>query len=350
MAEDKGRLTGFYGRAKDEQWHQQKHENHRRWRRRTVGLGLAVAAAVIVAAFVIYDYPRESGLTDTLGLTCGEYVQIGDPQSVESPMNQWEVHRQEVAAADEVDGEGFLAAAEIVAAKFEAEPLMGQFYEAITQRESSAAVVGEDLVIGHHQAFWSATDRVSVFSVTAEAITWTAELDHPVHDQDLAGDDRPRVLYGVGTTDDLVVLQTPTYRGDTDLVIADKNSAQGSKCVRLEGAVDTVEVLTAQPDPVRAWSQTINLNARKTSANGYLIYHGGQQDSPHHEVSLVDVATEEVQPDPGVSLGSHTAKGEIEIPREAHEAAAEELQHLAPVGENHYLLTWEAGYLLFAAD
>jgi hypothetical protein len=350
MAEHKGSLTGFYGRAKDENWHQQTHESHRRWRRRTVGIGSAVAAVVVIAAFVIYDYPRESGLTDALGLTCGEYVQIGDPQSVDSPMNEWEVHRQEVAAAEEVDGEGFLAAAEVVAAEVEAEPLMGQFYEAITQREFSAAVVGEDLVIGHHQEFWSATDRVSVFDVTAQDITWSAELDHPVRDQNLAGEDSPRLLYGVGTTDDLVVLQTPTYRGDTDLVIADKSSDHGSECVRLEGAVDTVDVLTSQPDHVRAWSQTINLNAGKPSANKYLIHHGVQQDSPQHDLSLVDLATEEVQPDPGESLESHAAKEDIEIPEEAHEAVSEELLQLAPVGERHYLLTWEAGYLLFAAD
>ncbi|NDK31308.1 hypothetical protein [Nesterenkonia haasae] len=348
MTQDNSSLTDFYSRAKNDDWRQQKQDNHRRWRRRTFGIGSAAAVVILVAGFIIYDYPRESGLTDALGITCGEYVNLDDPASVPSPMDDWETYQQQLTRADELDGEGFLTAVALVSEELNAEPQMGHVYEAITQRESSAVAAGETLMVGHHEELWSATDRVSVLDPEAHEITWTAELRHPVRDQDLAGEDRPRVLYGVGSTDQHVVLQTPTHRGDTDVVIAVKNSADAPQCVRLEGAVDTVELLTSSDDHMRAWSQTINLNAGRVSATQFLIHHGIQEDSAQHAMSGVDVATEEVDPDPSDAIDALDTDDHIDIPQEAQDAVDQDLQRLAPLDPGHYLLTWEAGYLVFA--
>lgn len=202
---DKSTLTGFYGRARSEDWHQEKQENHRRWRRRAIGIGSASAVVVLIGGFIVYDYPRESGLTDALGMTCGEYVHLGAPEAVPSPTDAWETYQDDLMNADELDGAGFLSAVEVFSEELDAEAQMGHVYETITQRQSSAVAAGETLVIGHHEEFWSATDRVSVLDPETNEITWTAELIHPVRDQDLAGDDRPRVLYGVGTTEEHVV-------------------------------------------------------------------------------------------------------------------------------------------------
>ena len=348
VTQDKSSLTGFYSRAKDDDWHQQKKDNHRRWRRRTIGIGSAAAVVVFVAGFIIYDYPRESGLTDALGLTCGEYVHLGDAQSVENPMVDWETHQQDVRRAEELDGEGFVAAVEVLAGVLEAQPQMGLFFESITQREFSAAVLGDELVIGHHEEFWSATDRVSLLDPETEEITWTAQLIHPVRDGDLAGEERPRVLFGVGTTEEHVVLQTPTHRGDTDVVIAGKYSAETPSCVRLEGSVDTVEVLSADDDSVRAWSQTLNLNAGRLSAQEFVIQHGVQEGSAQHSESVVDLATEEVEADSGDAAEVPDAEEQLEIPVEAQDAVSQDLQRLTPLGTSHYVLTWEAGYVIFA--
>lgn len=348
MTDGNGGLTAFYSRAKDENWHREKQENHRRWRRRTVGIGSAAAAVVLVAGFIIYDYPRESGLTDALGLTCGEYVHVGAPETVPSPTKDWDTYQRELVNADELDADGFLSAVEVLSEELGAEPQMGHFHDSLTQRQSSAVVAGDSLVIGHHEEFWSATSRVSVVDPGTSEITWTAELVHPVRDQNLAGEDRPPVLYGVGTTEEHVVLQTPTYRGDTDVVVAERHSDSEPQCVRLEGAVDTVEVLTTSDDHVRAWSQTINLNSGRASTTEFLMHHGMQEDSPQHDLSEVDVVTEEIDADPGTAIENLNGDDQVEIPQNAHDAVDQDLHRLAPFGPHHYLLTWEAGYLVFA--
>lgn len=314
-----------------------------------LGIGSGAAAAALIAVFVIYDYPRKSGLTDVLGLTCGEYVQIGDPHAVPAPLEQWEAHRQALAEAEDLDGEGVLAAVELLATAVGAQPLMGQFHEALTQREISATVAGADLVIGHHDQSWSRTDRVSVFDVQTREVTWTAELTHPVHDPSLAGEERPQLLYGVGTAEGLVVLQTPTYRGDTDLVIADPSSDSGKDCVRLDGAVDTLEVLSAQPEPVRAWSQTLNLNAGQPSGHELLVHHGVHSGSPQHTLSVLDVPAAEAQPATRHRHDFFDPAEQIDIPEEAYQAVRHDLERLTRLGESHYLLTWEAGYVLLGS-
>lgn len=350
MTEDKSSLTGFYSRAKDDDWHEQKQDNHRRWRRRTLGIGSVVAAAVLVGGFIIYDYPRESGLTDALGMTCGEYVELGESHSLTNPMNDWETHQEDLLSAEDFDGEGFLSAVDALSEELDAEPQMGLAYEAITQREFSAAAVGDDLVIGHHEEFWSVTDRVSLLDPSSGDVSWTAELEYPGREGDLAGEERPQVLFGVGTTDEQVVLQTPTYQGDTDLVISSRDSEGDSDCVRLDGSVDTVEVLSANDDRLRAWSQTLNLNAASVSGSEFVIHHGAQEDSPQHDLSVVDIATEEVNSDAELPSELSTDVEDPIIPDAAQDAGDEELQQLSPIGPDHYLLTWEFGHLVFATQ
>lgn len=350
MTEPSNALTAAYSRGRKHDWMAEKRESRRRWRRRRLLQGSGIAAAVGVVAFIVYDYPRESGLTDALGLTCGEYVHVGDPSEVEPPFEDWAAHQQTLSSDDDVDEQQLISAVEIVAQEFDAEPVLGQFTAGgITQRQHSAASVGDQLLIGHHEENWSSTDRVSLFDPQTVSITWTAQTIHPVRDHSLA-DSRQRVLYGVGTTGSHVVLQTPTYHGDTDLVTAELGSDDDPECLRLDGGVDTQQITGEYQGRAAAWSQVLNLNAGRLSENEFQIHHGLDEDTPEHQLSAVDVVSERVEP-AELPVDIDSAAEPMEIPAAAQEQFDQEqsdtgFESLTSVGEDHLLLTWQAGSVI----
>ncbi|GAA4828895.1 hypothetical protein [Garicola koreensis] len=345
MSEPSNALTAAYSRAHKRDWMAEKRESHRRWRRRRLLQGSGLAAAVGVVAFIVYDYPRESGLTDALGLTCGEYVHVGDPSGVQPPFADWDVHQQALSGDDDVDEQQLISAVEIVAQEFDAQPVLGQFDPGgITQRQHSAAAVGDQLLIGHHEEYWTGTDRVSLFDPQTASITWTAQTIHPVRDHSVA-DSRQRVLYGVGTAGSHVVLQTPTYHGDTDLVTAALGSDDDPECLRLDGGVETQQITGEHQGHATAWSQVLNLNAGRLGENEFQIHHGLDEDTPEHQLSAVDVVTERVEPaEPPLDVDAPADS--VEIPAVAQEQFDAGFESLQTVGENHYLLTWEAGSVI----
>lgn len=346
MAQPPNALTASYSRGREPDWIAAKRENHRRWRRRRLVIGSGTAAAVLVVAFIIYGYPRESGLTDALGLTCGEYVHVGDPSGVEPPFADWTAHQQALSADDDVDEQQLISAVETIGQHHDAQPVLGQFDAGgITERQHSAAAVGDKLLIGHHVEYWTGTDRVSVYDPAAEAITWTAQTIHPVRDYGLADEARQPVLYGVGTTESRLVLQTPTYHGDTDLVTAELGSEEDPECLRLDGAVETQQITGEYQGRATAWSQVINLNAARIGEHEFQIHHGLGEDAPEHQLSAVDVVTGSVEPaEPPVDIDSPHQP--LDIPAAAQEQFDEGFESLATVGEDHLLLTWEAGSVI----
>lgn len=345
MTEPSNALTAAYSRAHKHDWVAEKRDSHRRWRRRRLLQGVGIAAAVGVVAFIVYDYPRESGLTDALGLTCGEYVHLGDPSEVQPPFADWAAHQQALSGDDDVDEQQLISAVETVAQEHDAQPILGQFDAGgITERQHSAAAVGDQLLIGHHEEYWTGTDRVTLFDPQTASITWTAQTIHPVRDHSVA-QSRQRVLYGVGTTDSHVVLQTPTYNGDTDVVTAELGSDDDPDCLRLEGGVYTQGILGEYQGRATAWSQVLNLNAGRLGENEFQIHHGLDEDTPEHQLSAVEVLTERVEPaEPPLDVAA--AAEPVEIPAAAQEQYDEGFETLQTVGENHYLLTWEAGSVI----
>ena len=346
MAEPNNPLTAAYSRGRDQDWKEQAQQNHRQWRRRSLTIGSGAAAVGLVVLFIVYDYPRESGLTDAMGLTCGEYVHPGEPADADDPYESWDLHLQTLTAEQSLDVDAFLSAVDSASGEVDAEPVLGHFRgRSTTQRQHSEAVVGDQLMLGHHEEFWTGTDRVSLYDPAAAQITWTAQTIHPVRDHHLADESRPRVLYGVGASDSQIVLQTPTHRGDTDLVVV-SNPATETECHRLEGGADTQQILSAQQGRVTAWSQVIDLSAGQVGEDEFLIHHGHSEDSPEHQISVVDLATGESEPTEMPLDLPRAEASPVEIAAEAQQLSDEDFESLQPLGEEHYLLTWEAGSII----
>ncbi|WP_150460707.1 hypothetical protein [Nesterenkonia ebinurensis] len=342
-------LIAFYSRGRDEQWQQKKRENYRKWRRRTIAITATVAVGGFVTLSVVYNMHREWGIIDALGLTCGEYVHIGEPSQAEQPFHSWQEHLAYVAEQSSDQTEALETAAEAVAEDISAVPVLGAYRGPVpTAREFSAAVFGEELIIGHHDEMWSGTDRVSVLDPDTAEISFTAETVHPTRDHDLADDARRRVLYGIGAAGTHIILQTPTYHGNTDVVIIDRAEGHETDCLRLDGGIDTSQFLSEHPEETGAWPQVLNLNAGQVGETEFLIHHGHSPET-RHQLSRVDIATteagepQEVEPLPGTDT-------ELEVPEEVVAQIGTEGLRLDSVGEEHYLLSWEAGYIIFQSD
>ena len=180
MSQPHNPLTAAYHRGRDQDWVDQQRKSHHRWRRRTVSIGSASVAALLVVLFFVYGYPRESGLTDAMGLTCGEYVHVGHPAEAAQPFETWDAHQRALSAEDDVDDEQLVSAVELISQQMDADPTLGQLSAGgVTERVDSVAAIGDQLVIGHHQEYWTGTDRVSLVDPQTATITWTAETIHP---------------------------------------------------------------------------------------------------------------------------------------------------------------------------
>ena len=153
------------------------------------------------------------------------------------------------------------------------------------------------------------------------------------------------MLYGVGTTESHVVLQTPTYHGDTDLVTAELGSQDAPECLRLEGAVDTQQISGQYEGRAVAWSQVINLNSGRISDHEFLIHHGLDEDASDHRLSAVDLDTGNVESDE-VPLEMQPPAASMEIPAAVQDEFDQGFESLKPVGEQHLALTWEAGVII----
>lgn len=227
MSNHPNKLTDLYRQGRDGDWLEQKRQNHRKWRRRSIAVGSGVTILALTGMFVIYDMPRETGLTDALGLTCGEYVTPTDPAEAE-----------QIFTAVDLEAEGPTEIADALGA----EPTVSA--PRIDRGDYSVTTAGEWIVLAHHEELWYGTDRVSVLDPETTEVVWTADIEHPRWD---GIDERPRVLSGVGASGDRLILQTPTYRGDTDLVVADLTGAEAEGCIRLDGASADENLVTPYP-------------------------------------------------------------------------------------------------------
>ena len=343
-----------YSRGRKHDWMAEKRESRRRWRRRRLLQGSGIPPAVGVVTSSSTDYPRESGLTDALGLTCGEYVHVGDPSEVEPPFEDWAAHQQTLSSDNNVDPQQLVSAVEIIGQEFDAEPILGQFDAGgITQRRHSAAAVGDQLIMGHHGGYWSGTDRVSLFDPQNSLDRLDSADDSP-----RPGPQRGRFPSAGALrrrNDKLhVVLQTPTYHGDTDLVTAELGSDDDPECLRLDGAVDTQQITGEYQGRATAWSQVLNLNAGRFGENEFQIHHGLDEGTPEHQLSAVDVVTERVEP-AELPVDIDSAAEPMEIPAAAQEQFDQEQsdtgsESLTSVGEDHLLLTWDVGSIILERD
>lgn len=346
-------LTDLVHRAHDEEWLEQAAHNRHRQRRRRLSIGALVVVLVLVAGFLLYDGPRRSGMLDAMGITCGEYI-VDAGASQEQIFEPWDDHeatlsnalRQRPEEQGEFDLSGFGNEVDAVASEMDVEPVHALFrgWTSPAQRLSAEAIDGA-LVVGHHDQVWTLTDRVSVADPESGQTRWTVELEHPLWEDWQAPE---RALYGVGAAGDRILLQTPAVNGDTDLVVLDTHDEQGQECVRFDGDVDPVEVLQDHP---RAWPVMINLNLTRLSDTEFLVLHGldGESGSPmlasevdidSHEVLLVGEYPEAYLPD---TANSAVEAESVEVEAELSELQVEDIQ---PLGDAHYLLTWDAGYII----
>lgn len=306
---------------------------------------------MLTAGFFINDGPRRSGILDAAGLTCGEFV-VEAAASDEQVFEPWNDHAATLAAAadvhpddDEFDLGSLIADVEAAAAQLGAEPLHAVFTGWVpADRQLSAAAVGGELLIGHHLQMWTITEAVSVADPQTGHTQWRADLEHPQREDW----QRPeRVLYGVGAVAGQLVLQTPAVNGDTDLVTFDTAGQWSQDCIRLPGAVDPVQALQEQP---RAWPVVMNLNRGRISDSSFLALHGlDSEQGPDHLVSEIEVASGEAEPAgeyeqvyPPDSVYGPTEES-VEAAEDFNQLAIDELQ---PLGEAHYLLTWDAGAVI----
>ena len=353
MGEEQHELTDVVHRGRDDAWLQQAQQNRRRRRRRSLGLIAAVTVAVLTAGFFINDGPRRSGMLDAAGLTCGEFV-VAAAAADEQIFEPWDEHAATLEAAAELhtdddaefDWQAFTAEVEAAAAQLEAEPLHAVFTGWTPgEREASAAAVGGQLLIGHHEEMWTITEAVSVADPETGQAQWRADLEHPQWED---WQNPERVLYGVGALAGQLVLQTPAANGDTDVVTFDAEDEWNQDCIRLAGNVDPVEVLKEQP---RAWPVVMNLNLGRISHSAFLALHGlDSEQGSGHLLSEVEATTGEAEPagdyDQAYPPDSEHFAAERESLHVAEDFDELVIEELKPVGEAHYLLTWDAGSVI----
>lgn len=353
MTRSDEKLDEVVHRGKDREWLDQLRINRKQWIRRNISISAIITVLALIAAFLLNDGPRRSGLMDAMGVTCGEYVTDYGPVQ-EEIFESWGDHlitldtvaTQRSAEGGEFDSEVFAEDVAQVAQELDAEPIHGLF-RGWTQPSwtVSAAPVGGQLLIGHHEKLWTITERVSLADVETGDIRWSANLEHPTQDE---WQEPTQVLSGVGVAGSTVILQTPTVSEDTDVLIFDVGSEGGMECIRLEGDVDTVEVLHDEP---RIWPAVMNLNQRRISETGFLVLHGQDEElgSPHR-TSRVIVDTLEVEPQsqfaevyPPDPQFTAVEEDEIDVGGGFGELQGGSVQ---PLGEEYYLVTWESGYII----
>lgn len=354
MDEDQHELHDVVHRGRDRTWLEQAQQNRRRRRRRSLAAAAAAAAVILLLGFLVNDGPRRSGMLDALGLTCGEFV--AEAGAAEDQIFEpWRTHADTLdAAAYQHSGEGRQFNAETfsdevtaAAAQLDSEPAYAVFTGWVpAQRQLSAAAVGGELLVGHHEEMWTITEAVSVVDPGTGVSTWRAELEDPMREE---WQNPQRALYGVGALDGRVVLQTPAVSGDTDLVTFDAQNDWSRDCVRLYGDVDPVEVLQENP---RAWPVVMNLNLGRLSGTSLLALHGLdlERGAEAHRASEVDIASGRAEP-AGESHqvyppDSAPAAEEAATRWEDGDASHVIIEEVTPLGQDHYLLIWEAGAII----
>lgn len=336
-------------------WMEPAEKNRKKWgRKRTVAV--IVGGAVFASGvFIISDGPRVTGMTEAMGWTCGEYVHPGalEPSDSDQPwrgeghpqefFETWEDQVQRLqahAAEDEEYGSDAVAAfveeVESLAQDNGLEPTFGAFRGWSPTRGGFSATAGESSVIlAEHLETQSSSDRVSLISPESGEARISAALEHPQREH---WEDREPVLYGVGEADSELVLQTPTDRGNTDVVVVGADLNENPECIRLEGGFAPTRYQEGYPT---AWHSVMDLGqVQNRDEDSFLIIHGRDVDgagSPHM-ISAVDIATEEAE----------TFAGNLEWEEASEmELAGFEVSGLEELGEGHYFLDWGYGYIIF---
>lgn len=347
-------------RGRNRDWLEEAQESRRRRRRRILGLSAAGLVGLTIATFLVQDGPRRSGMLDALGVTCGEFVtEYGESQ--QEIFEPWPEHLDTLReAAEERPSEDgnfhvdlFTEEVEDIALQLEAEPSWALFRGwSPPDRTLSAEPVGDKLFIGHHEDIWVFSEAVSIADPATGQTQWSVELEHPTRDD---WREPTRVLNGVGSAGDYLLLQTPAVNGDTDVVAFD-TASDTMDCLRLEGAVDTVEVLDSQQ---RAWPNTMNLNHGRTGESEFLLVHGldEEEEDPYDgmdpvlEVSrvTVDPLEDELEGpmDEVYPPENEYTQAEAETVEVSGDFQTLDLESIQPLGEQHYFLTWENGYIIF---
>ena len=354
MSQEHSSATDAARRLGSREWMEPAQERRKRWgRRRTVGV-VVIGTLVIGGAFVIADGPRQTGLTDALGMTCGEYVHPGalEPDHADQPW-RGDGHPQEVfepwddqvqlMRARATDDEQYSAEAvtafidevEILAEEHGAVPTFAAFRGWSPVRAGFSAVAGEgSVIVGEHIETQSGTDRVSLIDPATAEPTVSAALEHPDRDH---REDREPVLYGVGEAAGELILQTPTARGDTDVVIVGADPEENPECIRLEGGFAPTRYQDGFPG---AWHSVMALNqVQNRPDDALLLIHGRDMStagSPH-QLSGVDTATGAAEAYAGDLDWEDAPEGEL---------ADFEVSFLEELGDGHYLLDWGYGYII----
>lgn len=336
-------------------WMAPAQEKRKRWGRKRTAAVILVSAAVISTAFIISDGPRQSGLTDALGWTCGEYVHPGEhppeaseqvwrgtgvPQEV---FEDWAGFTETVTAAaaqhgdyDDAAVETFFEEVAELGQEHGAEPTYGAFGGWMHNRAQFSAVpAGDAVLVGEHLEDWTSTDRVSLVDPASGQVAISAAVEHPDRE---AWEDREPVLRGVGAHEGRMILQTPTVRGDTDLVILEQDPEVDPECIRLEGGFQPSRY---QEDYPNAWRSVMNLSAvQNRGENELLVVHGREMDTPGspHRISAVNLETAELEP----------FRADLDWAEAAESLQLGEFEgELSELGESHFFLDWDYGYIIF---
>ncbi|WP_345476190.1 hypothetical protein [Nesterenkonia rhizosphaerae] len=363
-------------RGKDRDWVDRATESRRRLVRRRVTVGTVVVVAILTATFLLYDGPRRSGLLDALGTTCGEFVvpKPADAPRGERVFTAWDEHMVDLSASfrDEAVAEEFTEFRDNVdrfATEHDLRPSLGTFRGwSPAGREFVAAANGELLVLGLTPTSWTLIEGLAVLDPGTGAAQGYAELSDPTRGE---WQNPQRLLIGLGNWGDLAVLQTTTASGDTDVVVWDPVAGEKTECLRLKGAELNVDRLGAYPPTL---IRVADLNSGLSAPGQMLIVHGREPvryygNAPEDlmlstvdlEASKVTLIGEDLSQDDVIQLlrerslhsGSgpeDTGRGEEEPPSEEADvlpSASLEEENLQPLGQEHFVLDWGAGYIIF---
>lgn len=354
MSQEHSSATEAAQRLGRRDWMEPAERKRKKWgRKRTVAV-IAGGAVVAGGAFLISDGPRLTGMTEALGWTCGEYVHPGvlEPSNQDQPwrgdghpqefFEPWEdqVQRLQASATDDDEYNAdavaeFVEDVQALADQNAVEPTFGAFKGWSPQRGGFSAIAGEtSVILAEHLETQSSSDRVSLISAESGETTISAALEHPQREH---WEDREPVLYGVAESNRELVLQTPTDRGNTDVVVVGEDD-EILECIRLEGGFAPTRYQEGYPT---AWHSVMDLGqVQNRDEDSFLIVHGRDMEdagSPHM-ISSVDIATEEVE----------AFSGNLEWEEElGMDLAGFEVSALEELGDGHYFLDWHYGYIIF---
>lgn len=354
MSQEHGTAAEAAQRLGRRDWMEPAEKNRKKWgRKRTVAL-IVGATVVLSGGFVISDGPRLTGMTEAMGLTCGEYVHPGvlEPSDNDQPwrgeghpqefFDPWDDQVQQLEAHPSDEGQhsadavaAFIDAVESLAEENDLEPTFGAFKGWSPARGGFSATAGEtSVILSEHLETQSSSDRVSLISAESGEVSISAALEHPQREH---WEDREPVLYGVGEADGQLVLQTPTDRGNTDVVVVGAQADEDPECIRLEGGFAPTRYQEGYPT---AWHSVMDLGqVQNRDEDSFLVIHGRDMNDPGspHQISSVDIAAEEVE----------TFDGDLEWDQPGVDLAGFETSGLEELGEGHYFLDWGYGYIIF---